>query len=105
MATAQTVHQPMTDTAPGRAGEPTGARSTRRRPGLGRSSVEACADLVADTAAVLLVDASGLFVDTYAAVGIQPSMRERVRVRMGVGFVGTIAADRPTRHHRGRRPG
>ncbi len=92
----------MTDTAPSRTGEPAGSRSLpddvqgNVQGGLRGDLVsqrlqQVATELAADTVAVLLVDPSGQFVDTYAAVGAQPSMRERVRVRVGVGFAGTIA--------------
>jgi sigma-B regulation protein RsbU (phosphoserine phosphatase) len=48
----------------------------------------------ADTVAVLLLDPAGVYLDTYAAVGIELTVRERVRVPMGRGFAGRIAKDR-----------
>jgi phosphoserine phosphatase RsbU/P len=48
-------------------------------------------ELHADTATVLLLDSSGRYLDTYAAVGIELTVRERVRVRVGTGFAGRVA--------------
>ncbi len=48
----------------------------------------------ADTVAVLLLDPAGVYLDTYAAVGIELTVRERVRVPMGRGFAGRIAKER-----------
>jgi phosphoserine phosphatase RsbU/P len=48
-------------------------------------------ELNADTATVLLLDSSGRYLDTYAAVGIELTVRERVRVRVGTGFAGRVA--------------
>ena len=92
----------MTDTAPSRTGEPLPRgrcqtmlravfRAVFRGDLVSQRLQQVATELAADTVAVLLVDPSGQFVDTYAAVGAQPSMRERVRVRVGVGFAGTIA--------------
>jgi serine phosphatase RsbU (regulator of sigma subunit) len=51
-------------------------------------------DFGVDTVAVLLLDSAGIYLDTYAAVGIELTVRERVRVPMGRGFAGHIAKDR-----------
>jgi phosphoserine phosphatase RsbU/P len=48
-------------------------------------------ELRADTASVLLLDSSERYLDTYAAVGIELSVRERVRIRVGDGFAGKVA--------------
>ena len=50
--------------------------------------------LDADTAAVLLFDASEEFLIAAAARGIEEEVRQGVRVRVGAGFAGTIAARR-----------
>jgi sigma-B regulation protein RsbU (phosphoserine phosphatase) len=50
--------------------------------------------LRADTAAVLLVDASGSEVVARAARGIEEEVRQGVRVRLGTGFAGRVAAER-----------
>jgi hypothetical protein len=53
------------------------------------------AELVgADTAAVLLLDGSGQQLTARAAFGIEEEIRQGVRIPMGVGFAGTIAAQR-----------
>jgi sigma-B regulation protein RsbU (phosphoserine phosphatase) len=57
---------------------------------LGRARRE----LAVDTVAVLLLDPAGVYLDTYAAVGIELTVRERVRVPMGRGFAGRIAKER-----------
>ena len=54
--------------------------------GLARARVEA------DTAVVLLLDASGSFLDTIAADGLTLNVRQRARVRVGKGFAGSVAA-------------
>ncbi|MFL6101551.1 MAG: PP2C family protein-serine/threonine phosphatase [Actinomycetales bacterium] len=51
-------------------------------------------EMRADTAAVLQLDPSGTYLDTYAAVGIDLTVRERVRIRVGDGFAGKVAATR-----------
>jgi sigma-B regulation protein RsbU (phosphoserine phosphatase) len=51
-------------------------------------------ELDADTAAVLLLNSSERYLDTYAAVGIELSVRERVRIRVGDGFAGQVAQRR-----------
>ena len=51
-------------------------------------------ELGADTAAVLLLDPSERYLDTYAAVGIELSVRERFRIRVGDGFAGAVAEGR-----------
>ncbi len=51
-------------------------------------------EFTADTVAVLLLDPAGVYLDTYAAVGIELTVRERVRVPMGKGFAGRIAKER-----------
>jgi phosphoserine phosphatase RsbU/P len=48
--------------------------------------------LRADTAAILLFDASEQFLVAVAARGIEEEVRQGVRVRAGVGFAGKIAA-------------
>ncbi|MBV9950811.1 MAG: SpoIIE family protein phosphatase [Acidimicrobiia bacterium] len=50
--------------------------------------------LVADTAAVLLVDESGEELFARAARGIEEEVRQGVRVPIGHGFAGRIAAER-----------
>lgn len=50
--------------------------------------------LQADTAAVLLVDESGAYLAARATFGIEEEVRQGVRVPMGVGFAGSVAADR-----------
>src|SRR2546421_8982533 len=50
--------------------------------------------LAADTAAVLLLDRSGTHLEARAAFGIEEEVRQGVRVPLGVGFAGRIAADR-----------
>lgn len=51
-------------------------------------------ELGADTCSVLQLDASETYLDTYAAVGIELTVRERVRIRVGDGFAGKVAATR-----------
>jgi phosphoserine phosphatase RsbU/P len=51
-------------------------------------------ELRADTATVLLLDSSETYLDTYAAVGIELTVRERMRIRVGDGFSGRVAATR-----------
>src|SRR3954470_14005050 len=48
----------------------------------------------ADTAAVLLMDDAGDYVVARAAHGIEEEVRQGVRVPVGVGFAGRIAAER-----------
>jgi hypothetical protein len=48
--------------------------------------------LGADTAAVLLIDASGRELVARAAIGIEDEVRQGVRVPLGQGFAGRIAA-------------
>jgi sigma-B regulation protein RsbU (phosphoserine phosphatase) len=53
------------------------------------------ADLLsADTAAVLLLDSSGTRLEARAAFGIEEEVRQGVRVPLGAGFAGRIAAER-----------
>lgn len=57
--------------------------------------LERIADLLeADTAAVLLLDASGRQLTARAAHGIEEEIRQGVRIPVGVGFAGRIAAER-----------
>jgi serine phosphatase RsbU (regulator of sigma subunit) len=49
--------------------------------------------LQADTAAVLLLDSSGLLIAT-AAAGLEEEVRQGVRIPLGRGFAGRIAAER-----------
>jgi len=51
-------------------------------------------EMRADTAAVLQLDPSETYLDTYAAVGIELTVRERMRIRVGDGFAGKVAATR-----------
>ena len=51
-------------------------------------------ELHADTATVLLLDSSERYLDTYAAVGVELAVRERVRIRVGTGFAGRVAERR-----------
>jgi serine phosphatase RsbU (regulator of sigma subunit) len=51
-------------------------------------------ELRADTCSVLQLDPSETYLDTYAAVGIELTVRERVRIRVGDGFAGKVAATR-----------
>jgi serine phosphatase RsbU (regulator of sigma subunit) len=51
-------------------------------------------ELRADTCSVLLLDPSGRYLDTYAAVGIELTVRQRVRIRVGDGFAGRVAQGR-----------
>jgi transcriptional regulator with GAF, ATPase, and Fis domain len=50
--------------------------------------------LDADTAAVLLLDATGQQLEARAACGIEEEVRQGVRVPVGMGFAGRIAAER-----------
>jgi phosphoserine phosphatase RsbU/P len=50
--------------------------------------------LAADTAAVLLLDRSGTHLEARAAYGIEEEVRQGVRVPLGAGFAGRIAATR-----------
>jgi hypothetical protein len=50
--------------------------------------------LRADTAAVLLLDASGTDLVARAAIGIEEEVRQGVRVRVGTGFAGRVASER-----------
>ncbi|HET6810092.1 MAG TPA: GAF domain-containing SpoIIE family protein phosphatase [Acidimicrobiales bacterium] len=50
--------------------------------------------LQADTAAVLLLDESGGYLAARATFGIEEEVRQGVRVPLGVGFAGHVAADR-----------
>lgn len=50
--------------------------------------------LAADTAAVLLVDRSGQQLTARVAHGIEEEIRQGVRIPIGVGFAGTVAATR-----------
>lgn len=52
------------------------------------------AQLDADTAAILLSDSSGLYLDTIAADGLNINVRQRARVEIGHGFAGVIAEQR-----------
>lgn len=56
--------------------------------------VEARTQLGADTAAVLLVDSTGAFLDTVAADGLELNVVQAARVMVGRGFAGTVAAER-----------
>lgn len=51
-------------------------------------------EMRADTATVLQLDPSETYLDTYAAVGIELTVRERMRIRVGDGFAGKVAATR-----------
>lgn len=51
-------------------------------------------ELRADTTTVLLLDSSETYLDTYAAVGIDLTVRERIRIRVGDGFAGRVAGTR-----------
>src|SRR6185503_10998237 len=48
--------------------------------------------LQADTAAILLVDASGTELIATAASGLEQEVRQGVRLPIGQGFAGTVAA-------------
>jgi phosphoserine phosphatase RsbU/P len=50
--------------------------------------------LEADTAAVLLADESGEYLAARATFGIEEEVRQGVRVPIGVGFAGHVAAER-----------
>lgn len=50
--------------------------------------------LTADTAAVLLLDASGCHLVATAASGLEEEVRQGVRIPLGRGFAGQIAANR-----------
>ena len=50
--------------------------------------------LASDTAAVLLLDEGGQFLVARAARGVEEEVRQGVRVPVGAGFAGRIAADR-----------
>lgn len=50
--------------------------------------------LEADTAAVLLLDRSSNRLEAYAAIGIEDEVVQGVRVPLGVGFAGRVAASR-----------
>ncbi|HEX5401881.1 MAG TPA: GAF domain-containing SpoIIE family protein phosphatase [Pseudonocardiaceae bacterium] len=50
--------------------------------------------LAVDTATVLLVDESGRYLVAAAAVGIEEEVRQGVRVSVGRGFAGRVAAER-----------
>ncbi|MCP2251905.1 GAF domain-containing protein [Prauserella aidingensis] len=50
--------------------------------------------LAADTATVLLLDASGEHLVTRASVGMEEAVRQGARVRIGEGFAGRIATSR-----------
>src|SRR4051794_26009606 len=50
--------------------------------------------LEADTAAVLLLDPSGTYLVATAARGIEEEVRQGVRVPLGKGFAGRVAATR-----------
>lgn len=50
--------------------------------------------LRADTVAVLLLDDTGRYLEARAALGIEEEVLQGVRVPLGVGFAGTIAAER-----------
>jgi putative methionine-R-sulfoxide reductase with GAF domain len=50
--------------------------------------------LQADTAAVLLLDRSGSYLIAAAASGIEEEVRQGVRIPLGAGFAGRIAASR-----------
>lgn len=57
--------------------------------------LEAVRDLLqSDTAAVLLVDASGAMLEPISYVGLGRTMRTAMRVPIGHGFAGTVAATR-----------
>src|SRR3954452_14465260 len=54
-----------------------------------------------DTAAVLLLDPSGEYLVATAAKGIEAEVRQGVRIPLGRGFAGRIAAAKqPVLHHR-----
>ena len=59
--------------------------------------------LDADTAAVLLMDESSQELVARAACGIEDEVRQGVRVPVGVGFAGRIAATRDVHPTRSRR--
>jgi serine phosphatase RsbU (regulator of sigma subunit) len=48
--------------------------------------------LEADTVAVLLLDEHGEYLQTRASIGLEPEIRQGVRVPLGAGFSGAIAA-------------
>ena len=48
--------------------------------------------LSADTAAILLIDATGSDLVARAAKGLEEEVRQRVRIPLGKGFAGTVAA-------------
>jgi phosphoserine phosphatase RsbU/P len=50
--------------------------------------------LSADTAAVLLLDSSGRYLVAEAAAGLEEEVRQGVRIPVGQGFAGRIAAER-----------
>lgn len=50
--------------------------------------------LDADTAVVLLIDASGTDLVAHAARGIEEEVHQGVRIRLGAGFAGRIASER-----------
>src|SRR3954447_2628707 len=50
--------------------------------------------LEADTAAVLLLDPSGTYLVATAARGIEEEVRQGVRIPLGKGFAGRVAAER-----------
>jgi sigma-B regulation protein RsbU (phosphoserine phosphatase) len=55
---------------------------------------EASSAIGSDTAAVLLLDSTGTFLDTAAATGLELNVTQRARVMVGKGFAGTVAAER-----------
>ena len=60
---------------------------------LARALDRVMALLGADTAAVLLVDASGTELVARAARGIEEEVHQGIRIRIGEGFAGRIAAE------------
>jgi len=50
--------------------------------------------LVADTAAILLLDPTGTELVATAASGLEQEVRQGVRLPVGTGFAGTVAARR-----------
>ncbi len=55
---------------------------------------QARAELIADTAAVLLFDQSEQFLVATAAKGIEDEVRQGARVKAGLGFAGRVASER-----------
>jgi sigma-B regulation protein RsbU (phosphoserine phosphatase) len=82
-----------------------GDRPSRRAviaPGTSAGLDDLLADLVSqasqavgtDTAAVLLLDSTGTFLDTTAATGLDLNVMQRARVKLGTGFAGIVASER-----------